>query len=375
MTVYKHLRDDSYTVLTNRIARSKDLPSKERGILTTLMSLPPTWKFTLHGLHSIIPADGMDALRSGINALAEKGYLRRERRRDDRGRWTTVRWDVTDVPFLFCEDGESGVEADPKGTENPMLDNPILDIPEQGVLVIDENVATTRKTGDDPQSDDTTDTSNPILENPTLDDPTLINIDITNTHTHNARVQRAAYADAPAAPDQLADARRPEAQSALVASTPSDDVGSASAAPDAPTSTPRSKSRKRQIDASWHPSASHRALAAKHGVDCDEEAAAFRDYCLANDKRYANHDAAFSNWLRNADKYSASRASRSLSETRGMRRARAIEESNEALYRRLQQRHEQGSAGGQEPQIDDCNRALYEQLLAKERSGKEIRHA
>lgn len=63
--------------------------------------------------------------------------------------------------------------------------------------------------------------------------------------------------------------------------------------------TPRRKPA-RALPADWAPSAEHRTIAAEHRVDVSAEAVKFRDYGIATGKTYADHDAAFRNWLRRA---------------------------------------------------------------------------
>lgn len=63
--------------------------------------------------------------------------------------------------------------------------------------------------------------------------------------------------------------------------------------------TPRRKPA-RALPADWAPNDDHRAIAAEHRVDVSAEAVKFRDYGIATGKTYADHDAAFRNWLRRA---------------------------------------------------------------------------
>lgn len=63
--------------------------------------------------------------------------------------------------------------------------------------------------------------------------------------------------------------------------------------------TPRRKPA-RALPADWAPSDEHRTIAAEHRVDVSVEAVKFRDYGIATGKTYADHDAAFRNWLRRA---------------------------------------------------------------------------
>ena len=49
------------------------------------------------------------------------------------------------------------------------------------------------------------------------------------------------------------------------------------------------------------PTEKHHAFAASLGIDLGPEWGKFKNYCLAHDKRYANFEAAFRNWLANAE--------------------------------------------------------------------------
>lgn len=55
---------------------------------------------------------------------------------------------------------------------------------------------------------------------------------------------------------------------------------------------------KKQFPEPWEATDTHIELANKHGKDLATEMQKFKDYCLANGKKYANYDLAFNNWLR-----------------------------------------------------------------------------
>lgn len=61
--------------------------------------------------------------------------------------------------------------------------------------------------------------------------------------------------------------------------------------------TPRRKPA-RPLPADWAPNDDHRAIAAERRIDVSAEAVKFRDYGIAKGKTYADHDAAFRNWLK-----------------------------------------------------------------------------
>jgi hypothetical protein len=61
---------------------------------------------------------------------------------------------------------------------------------------------------------------------------------------------------------------------------------------------------KRAISDEDKPTEKHCNLAASLGVDVGPEWGKFKNYCLAHDKRYANFEAAFRNWIVNAAEFS-----------------------------------------------------------------------
>ena len=66
---------------------------------------------------------------------------------------------------------------------------------------------------------------------------------------------------------------------------------------------PQQKKRACQIPDDFEPTDHHRDIAVNENINLDNEFVKFRDYCLANGKKYIDWDAAFNNWLRNSYKY------------------------------------------------------------------------
>lgn len=66
---------------------------------------------------------------------------------------------------------------------------------------------------------------------------------------------------------------------------------------------PQQKKRACQIPDDFEPTNHHRDIAISQNINLDNEFVKFRDYCLANGKKYIDWDAAFNNWLRNSGKY------------------------------------------------------------------------
>ena len=67
----------------------------------------------------------------------------------------------------------------------------------------------------------------------------------------------------------------------------------------------KSQKQKRacQIPDDFEPTTNHQDIAVNENINLDNEFIKFKDYCLANGKKYIDWNAAFNNWLRNAGKY------------------------------------------------------------------------
>ena len=70
-----------------------------------------------------------------------------------------------------------------------------------------------------------------------------------------------------------------------------------------PLRAPRERKRREAIPDSWAPTEAHRAKATEFRVDVTAEAEAFRDFHRAKGNVFADVDAAFRTWLRNAKRY------------------------------------------------------------------------
>lgn len=71
----------------NHIHKDKRASMKARGLLSTIMSLPDTWKFTMRGLIAILP-DGRDSVYRTVDELRELGYCVRKRRPRKEGQFS-----------------------------------------------------------------------------------------------------------------------------------------------------------------------------------------------------------------------------------------------------------------------------------------------
>lgn len=110
----------AFTIVNKALTMDKSLSLKDRGMMVTLLSLPPVWEFTAEGIAAILP-DGKDAVNSSLNRLEEKNYILREQTKSADGTFSKTRLVVNPNPKAPCTENPC--------TENPDTDNPSADKP------------------------------------------------------------------------------------------------------------------------------------------------------------------------------------------------------------------------------------------------------
>ena len=106
----KKVYQKSFTTVDNTVLNDTNLSWKAKGLFVYLWSQADEWDFyeTEVVKHS---TDKIASLKSGLKELEQQGYLKRQRKRDDKGHLKENEWILSDNPML----------------ENPMLDNPMLE--------------------------------------------------------------------------------------------------------------------------------------------------------------------------------------------------------------------------------------------------------
>lgn len=107
-----------FTVIRNAIFRDKTLSAKAVGVACTLLSLPPTWDYSVRGLVALF-SDGESSIRSALTELEEHGYLRRERVREQ-GKLGGCIYIITD-----------SLKSEKPNVENPRVENHVVENPSQ----------------------------------------------------------------------------------------------------------------------------------------------------------------------------------------------------------------------------------------------------
>lgn len=125
MAIKRVKKEMNYTIINNTGLKDKSLSLKAKGLLAYMLSLPDDWIFYETELikHS---KDGRDSIRGGLKELEDKGYLVRERARDDLGKLKGTDWLLYETPQNV------NIPTFSPKTDFPMLGKPMLDNPMLG---------------------------------------------------------------------------------------------------------------------------------------------------------------------------------------------------------------------------------------------------
>ena len=125
MAVYRVNKNRGYTVMANFHLRDKNLSPKAVGLLSKMLSFNDGWQFSTRGL-SAICKEGPDAILSALRELENYGYLVRHQARDEKGRMSSMVFEIYEKPQEVLP------EAGNPYTENPDADNPVTEKPYTG---------------------------------------------------------------------------------------------------------------------------------------------------------------------------------------------------------------------------------------------------
>lgn len=89
INVYK----DKFTVVANDVFYDRRLDYRSRGVLTTILSLPNGWDFSIPGLVALVTpeeddnsrGEGKAAVRACLTYLEKLGYLERRQTKNEKG--------------------------------------------------------------------------------------------------------------------------------------------------------------------------------------------------------------------------------------------------------------------------------------------------
>lgn len=90
-------RDTAFTIIDTSVLRRQDLSLKAKGLLTLMMSFPEDWEFTMLQLANNTQ-EGREALQNTMKELMEKGYVTRQKKRNETNQFTGWEYEVDDTP-------------------------------------------------------------------------------------------------------------------------------------------------------------------------------------------------------------------------------------------------------------------------------------
>ena len=122
MNNVKRYYPEGFTTISNDVFKDERLSYKARGLLGTMFSLPPEWKFSVSGLTSIAK-DGKDSVMSAISELEECGYLVREACRNDRGQFLGYDYHLYQHPNTETPSAETPLAENPSTVKPTLLNN------------------------------------------------------------------------------------------------------------------------------------------------------------------------------------------------------------------------------------------------------------
>ncbi len=164
-TIFRVQRRDNYTVMSNVHLRDPNLTWKARGLLSTILSFPPDWDYTLAGLAKCAK-DNIDSTRTGVLELENNGYLHRIQHRKPNGTWARMEFQVYEDPaenqyFNNETKSETSEKSTSKDKTNRKSKNKTFknDVDTRSQPVLDFPIS------DNPIPDNPT-PENPVSENP-----------------------------------------------------------------------------------------------------------------------------------------------------------------------------------------------------------------
>lgn len=122
MAVIRVHKTENYTVMSNVHLRDKSITLKARGLLSTILSLPDDWKYSMSGLTSICK-EGASAVKSALQELSEAGYVTVTKlypNQTETGRIEYV-YDIHESPQESEKQGIENLHLECLGVENRTL--------------------------------------------------------------------------------------------------------------------------------------------------------------------------------------------------------------------------------------------------------------
>lgn len=132
MAKIEKIRQKNFTVIDNTVAEDPKLFLRDKGLFWYLWHLPDDWNFYVREIatHSI---DSADSVRAGIRHLRKRGYMFKDRDRDELGHFKGNKWVLSETPkkeWIEAYEKEEAKKAAKRSTNKKKV--PKQDFPEQG---------------------------------------------------------------------------------------------------------------------------------------------------------------------------------------------------------------------------------------------------
>ena len=120
--IFRVVKDKNYTIVNNDYLKNKNLKVESIGLLTIILSLPPTFKITMKSLISITNEKAnYRSIKMMLDNLRDNGYLETTKLQDEKGHFY--------FDYIFFENNSL----------NPLYKNYIVDSANQSIANIDNS--------------------------------------------------------------------------------------------------------------------------------------------------------------------------------------------------------------------------------------------
>ena len=114
-TVFRVEKNRNFVVMHNKFLREREMSLKAKGLLALCLALPEDWEYSLNGLCAICK-ESQTSIRSALKELETFKYIKRERKKDEKGQFT--------YEYIIYETPYSGfVHTDKQHTEKQYTEN------------------------------------------------------------------------------------------------------------------------------------------------------------------------------------------------------------------------------------------------------------
>lgn len=97
MAVFRVVKNNNYTVMSNYHLQDVDLSLKAKGMLSYMLSLPADWDYSINGLVAQCK-ENVKAIRSVLNELIENNYIKRDRVQEANGQFS-YDYQIFELPY------------------------------------------------------------------------------------------------------------------------------------------------------------------------------------------------------------------------------------------------------------------------------------